>query len=125
MLLKGIAVNRIVQKKREVRIQIEERPADKPVRFEGVTVRPRFAVVTRKGSEPYSSATRRIDVAESIDEARVDEVKRNLARRVKVVPPEAAERTKYSRRFSISLFALSSSRSLVNRTASVTPQPST
>ena len=88
MLLKRIAVNRILQKKREIRVQIEEGPAHKAVRLEGVTVRPRFAVIARKGSEPYSSAIRRIDVAESIDESVVDEVEWNLAGRIEVISPE-------------------------------------
>src|SRR3982751_340028 len=88
VLLKRVAVNRIVQKKREIRIQVEERPAHKAVCLERVTVRPRFAVVTRKGSEFHSSAVRRINVAEPVESAAVNEVKRNLARRIKVIPPE-------------------------------------
>src|SRR4051794_10892643 len=88
VLLKGIAADGIVQKKREIRIQVEERPIHKAVCLERVTIRPRFAVVTRNRSEFYSSAIRRIDVAEPVENATANEVKRNLARRIKLIPPE-------------------------------------
>ena len=88
MLLEGVAVHRIVQKESEVRVQIEQRPAEKAIRLECVAIRPSFAVVARERAELDASAVGGIDVAEAVEQAGVHQIERNLAGRIEIVPPE-------------------------------------
>ena len=48
MMLEGISMNGVVEKVGEIRVQVEQRSADKAVDFERIAVGEAFAVIARE-----------------------------------------------------------------------------
>jgi hypothetical protein len=85
MLLDAIAVYRIVQKKREIRIQIKQRPRGKSVRFKHIAVRAFLAEINGRCGRAHAPAVARIDRSEPVQPAGGDFIERNLTRRIEPV----------------------------------------
>src|SRR3954447_710052 len=88
VLLECVSIFRVIQEKCEIRIEVEQRAPDKSVDLQCVSVRKRLAVVGRKSAQLHLAAISRVDVAETVKQARIYQVERNLTGRVEVIPTE-------------------------------------
>ena len=88
MLLDGIAIDGVVQVKREVGVEIEERAREVPIGPQRAGVVEGLAVVSRQGAQYDAPAVGGIDVPEAVEEAGGHQVERNLAGRIKIVAAE-------------------------------------
>src|SRR5262249_40095869 len=91
-LLECVAVYRIVQVEREIRIQIKQGSRDESVDLQRVAIVENPAEIPGRRSELYASAIAGVYVAEPVHLAGIHQIERDLARGVEVVA--AKEHTK-------------------------------
>ena len=85
MLLKGIALLRVIQVVSEVRVKIKQGPAYKPVGLEGSAASPALAVITGKRPEFHPTALAGINIPEPVQASAVYKVQRQLSGRIEIV----------------------------------------
>src|SRR5260370_18018984 len=88
VLLKSIAVHGIVEKVREVRVQVEQRSPEEAIHLERIAVGEGLAVVARKCSQLHAPAIGGVHVTKSIKQASAYKIEWNLPGRIEVVPAE-------------------------------------
>ena len=85
VLLNGIPVFGILQKEGEIRVQIEQRPADEGIRFEDVSFVVVAAVIDARGAGTNDPSVGRVHKAEPVEPAGGHFIERDLPGRIEGV----------------------------------------
>src|SRR5262245_19806744 len=88
VLLDSVAMQRVIQEQGEVRVEIEQRPAQESTGFETVAGPEGLPIVHARSTQAYLSTVAWIDISKAGQLSRRDEIERNLAGGEKIIASE-------------------------------------